>query len=162
MYHGVFLEVYGNVLPRGVVSLCFAMPPVNPSSHVLSLMLCFAQSIYPTDQFKSNYTTPMPFIFAVVVAATFALVALIFFGYDWVVQKRNKELATHAARSKKLVSTLFPGEIGDQLLEQQDIGSKKTPEDSSDSALDKTNASPLAKFYPQTTILFADLVGMYF
>ena len=116
--------------------------------------------------FKDDYTTPMPETFAAVVASTFALVAIVFFVYDWLVQKRNKELAVTAARSDKLVASLFPAEIKEQILKQQD--EQKSPKNKNKSLTSVTNdsgsalfknASPLAKEYPKATILFSDLVG---
>lgn len=96
----------------------------------------------------------MPRTFAIVVAASFTLVALVFFGYDYMVQRRNKELATSAARSNKLVSSLFPGAIKQKVLEQQD-----EPDRFSRTLSTTGGLSPLAQLYRETTILFMDLVG---
>ena len=58
----------------------------------------------------------MPMTFAVVVCSTLFLVAAIFFVYDWIVQRRNQELAASAARSEKVVASLFPGDMKDMVL----------------------------------------------
>ncbi|CAB9497675.1 Receptor-type guanylate cyclase gcy [Seminavis robusta] len=123
--------------------------------------------IYPTDEFKDGYTTALPATFAIVVACTFSLVAIVFFIYDSIVQRRNLELAQDAARSDKLVSSLFPGEIKDILLAQQDVGDIKgrkgaVPGFSGSSGFmnqPDLTSTQLAKAYPHTTVFFGDLAG---
>lgn len=128
--------------------------------------------MYPTDLFRDDYTTALPETFAAVVAVSFMVVAIVFFVYDWLVQRRNKELATTAARSDKLVSSLFPGEIKDRILEEQDIETKtndtsfKHPmmvtqgrENGDSNCAGGGTTRPLAMVYPDTTIMFADLAG---
>ena len=74
------------------------------------------------------------------------------------VQRRNTELATSAARSNKLVSSLFPGEIKERILEQQDISTKKQPRGFTRFE-NEGGMRPLAKVYLETTIMFLDLAG---
>ena len=114
-------------------------------------------------------------------------VAAIFLVYDFFVQRRNRELVKDAVRSDKLVTSLFPGEIKDKILAQQDVsefagtsGNKKgirhlvsnitNASGSNNPAFaanneegsmrdNSANTSPLAKIYSQTTIFFGDLAG---
>ncbi|CAB9499730.1 Receptor-type guanylate cyclase gcy [Seminavis robusta] len=129
----------------------------------------YTMFVYPTDEFKDGYTTALPVMFAVVVACTFSFVAIVFFIYDCFVQRRNLELAQDAARSDMLVSSLFPSEIKDKLLAQQDVGDGKGNghhkggiPDPCDSGIGNRNEggfAHLAKAYPHTTVFFGDLVG---
>ncbi|CAB9507461.1 Receptor-type guanylate cyclase gcy [Seminavis robusta] len=127
----------------------------------------YSMHIYPTDTFKKEYATQMPETFAVTVAATFALVAIVFFVYDYLVQRSNKELTKQAARSDRLVSSLFPRGIKEMILEQQDIPTRKqnktvAASETTDSSIASSNNqqfSPMAQVYSNTTILFADLAG---
>ena len=101
----------------------------------------------------------MPRTFASVVAASFSIATIVFLVYDWFVQRRNKELATSAARSNKLVSSLFPGEIKDRVLAQQDVTEDFRTKGFTRPQSNLATATPLAKVYPSTTVLFMDLNG---
>jgi len=118
----------------------------------------YTLQVFPTDRFKSDYVTFMPAAFDITVAATFIVVASVFFAYDWVIQRRNDELAKTAARSDKLVSSLFPEGIRDQLLEEQELsdhGAGKKSLDGSVATLggERTERRTLAKFYPDASVL---------
>jgi class 3 adenylate cyclase len=155
-------------------------------------MLCVAsniailpcQQIYPSDSFKDAYDTNLPETFAAAIAATFALVVLVFFVYDIMVKRRNDKLVNNAAQSNALVSSLFPGMFRDRVLDERAEKTKKQKEEhqgagptllnrqtnllntflnhggnrQEDLQVDSGNA-PLADLFPETTVMFADLVG---
>lgn len=98
----------------------------------------------------------MPATFAFAVFGTFALVAIVFFLYDWLVQRRNKELAATAARSDKVIASLFPSEMKDMVLAQQTVAGKSGHFKQEEVARKGTR---MAKEYAQTTIFFGDLSG---
>lgn len=52
-------------------------------------------------------------IYAVLVAFTFVVVAIVFVIYDILVQKRNEKIVVTAARSNAIVSSMFPDAIRD-------------------------------------------------
>ena len=116
----------------------------------------YSMHVYPTKTFEKDYTTAMPETFAAVVLASFVLVALVFCVYDWFVKRRNTELVTSAARTDKLVSSLFPSAIKAELLKQQD--QRMSSRNLMGGNLDQTIENRLAQVYPETTIIFADLV----
>jgi hypothetical protein len=99
------------------------------------------------------------------VGGLFVFMAAAFFLYDWFVQTRNKKVIRAAARSNAIVSSLFPSNVRDRLLADQDGGHKHKNlqgflsgrDDTSDDQIFKT--APIAEFYPETTILFADIAG---
>ena len=140
----------------------------------------YSFDIYPTSTFKEEYLTNLPVILAVVVLSTFLFVALSFFMYDWFVQSRNNKVVKTAASSNAIVSSMFPSQIRDQLLEQQKqeqealIAEKKRkkkarPEDEfrmsgvhaspnvdgDGDTLAKSGGRQIADFYPETTIMFS-------
>ena len=129
----------------------------------------YSMHIYPTEEFESDYTTPMPLTFSLAVLGTFVLVAVVVLVYDWMVQRRHRELVSTAARSNKLVSSLFPGDMKDRILEQQDgsesFGSSRGKMFKRKGSFQVANEdceepySPLAKLYPETSIMFGDLEG---
>ena len=63
----------------------------------------------------------MPLTFALVVCCTFIIVAVVFFVYDWCVKRRNKELVKTAVQSHKVVASLFPGEMKNEVLARQSV-----------------------------------------
>jgi hypothetical protein len=66
------------------------------------------QSIYPTQAYRDSFATSRtPKIFAVTVAVTFILVALVFAVYDYLVNERNKKVVENAARTNAIVTQLY-------------------------------------------------------
>mmetsp|Transcript_30507 Transcript_30507/g.63695 ORF Transcript_30507/g.63695 Transcript_30507/m.63695 type:complete len:203 (+) Transcript_30507:715-1323(+) len=126
--------------------------------------------IYPTSTFEDEYTSSLPTILAIVVGCTFVFMALSFFVYDFFVQSRNRVVVGAAASSNALVSSMFPEQIRDQLLEQQKreqaskhkrgphegIAFSKNAEgmknDEAEPSLQNDLGLPIADFYPETTI----------
>ena len=68
-------------------------------------------------------TTPLNFAYAV--AGTFLAITITFFIYDGFVRRRNKVIVKAAARSNKIVASLFPSNVRDRLLAED--GLKKKP-----------------------------------
>lgn len=123
------------------------------------------QIIYPTSKFQAIFQSRTPEIFAAVVALTFFLVALVFVVYDKFVQHRNTKIIATAARSNAVVSAMFPGRFRDQVLAE---GQKSSNGGSTKSSKMKDflaggelgeHGKPLAEFFLDTTIMFADIVG---
>ena len=110
-------------------------------------------------------------MFAAAVAATFGLVALVFFVYDIMVNQRNENLVNNAAQSHAIINGLFPGQIRDRLLENN----KKAKKQSSTNPVslksflnvdhkgenEKSAAKPLADLFLETTCCFCDIVGKF-
>jgi class 3 adenylate cyclase len=142
--------------------------------HLAHGYLSSLQSIYPSAAFEGAYQTNTPRNFAFVVALTFVLVAVVFFIYDIFVQKRNEKLISSAAKSNAIVSSLFPDNIRDRLIGQNDTTTKKgTPYHLKSFLLDgggetkggnggdggNKTSKPLADLFLETTIMFADICG---
>jgi class 3 adenylate cyclase len=105
---------------------------------------------------------------------TFLLVAIVFFIYDIFVQKRNEKLISSAAKSNAIVSSLFPDNIRERLMGQNDTTTqKRTPSHLKSFLLDgggdtkcgnsgdggNKTSKPLADLFLETTIMFADICG---
>jgi Adenylate and Guanylate cyclase catalytic domain len=85
------------------------------------------------------------------------------------VQDRNKKVVGAAARSNAIVSSLFPEAVRERLMEQQNNDAKsrnlKGFLAADKSALNKDAKSmlfqtkPIADLFPETTIIFADIVN---
>ena len=121
----------------------------------------FSFHIYPTDTFEDEYKSELPVILAVVVGSTFFFMLATFMTYDWFVQRRNRKVVAAAAQANSVVASMFPTEIKEKLLQQ-----KKQEQEAKDNLAAWKNKSffpeeqkTIADFYPETTILFADIVG---
>lgn len=122
----------------------------------------YKMSIYPSQMFEESYYTNTPEMFAVIVALTFGMVAVVFFIYDAFVNKRNDKLIHNAARSNAIVTSLFPGKMRDRVLEDTNLrfGTKhKMKNFLNDGKENEGESKPLADLFLETTILFADITG---
>jgi len=114
------------------------------------------QHIFPGEEFEATYETHTPIIYAIVLVVTFLVVIAVFIIYDKLVYKRNEKMIGSAARSNAIVSSLFPGNIRDRLMAQGTDGDSES--DGMGQLVDRSS-KPLADFFLETTVLFADIVG---
>eukprot|EP00934_Nitzschia_sp_Nitz4_P009323 Nitzschia sp. Nitz4//scaffold136_size62208//4385//8376//NITZ4_006361-RA/size62208-augustus-gene-0.5-mRNA-1//-1//CDS//3329535597//9313//frame0 len=129
----------------------------------------YSMRIYASDDFSSSLEERIPVIFAIAVAGFFGMVAAVFFTYDVFVQRRNEALVNNAARSNAIVSSLFPSNIRDRLLninqQPADIRKKsgalglKGFMSGEMEAQDDANSKPLADLFLECTVMFADIAG---
>ena len=93
----------------------------------------------------------------------------IFLLYDLLVRQRNNKLVNRAARSNEIVSSMFPEVLQEKIFAQSSNknqtfrGSsnqiKTLHEEGGLNEILMDNKAPLAEIYPETTVLFADVVG---
>lgn len=119
-----------------------------------NLTLLVAQSLYPSTDFKAMYDSDTPEVFAYRFALAFAFIAVTFFIYDILVQRRNFKLVTNAANSNAIVSSMIPRTFRDRYSSQlTDYMRNPTAKLSSDSG-----CAPLADLFLEATVVFADVV----
>ncbi|KAL7562526.1 hypothetical protein ACA910_008233 [Epithemia clementina (nom. ined.)] len=157
--------------------LDFAWPSGLPES-VGSQVAFYRYRFYPTGELSDRYRTSLPVVMAVVVAAIFLAVALTFFMYDRFVRSRNVKVVNAAVRSNRIVSSLFPSNVRDRLLAEQEENEKiEAEQQGTQTRLKKFLATdsptsrdmetenimfktqPIADLFPETTIMFADIAG---
>lgn len=129
------------------------------------------QHIYPSKAFEDTWTSNNPKFTALVIAIAFAIVIAVFFVYDLFVQIRNDKLVEKAARTNAIVSSLFPSNIRDKVLMEQErapaasghSGQRTLRAFMTDGKTPTPTAgfttAPMADLFLDTTILFADIVG---
>ena len=78
----------------------------------------FEMRIYPSTELQSKFQTNKPIFFTAVVVAIFALTSLMFLVYDLLVQRRQKRVLTSALRSNAIVSSLFPEQVKERLMDE--------------------------------------------
>jgi Adenylate and Guanylate cyclase catalytic domain len=106
-----------------------------------------------------GFTTSKPIIFALSAAAFILFPFAAFLAYDRKVTRQQEEILSTANRSHAIVSSLFPSNVRDKLYSNQD------PNSNASNSLATTNNNltalmgpPIAELYPETTVLFADMV----
>lgn len=111
---------------------------------------------YPSKIMESEYKTQNPMIFTVSVMLIFAFALVVFYFYDAKVDSRQKTVMQTATHSSAIVSSLFPSEVRDRLYP---IAEEKFDYKVLGNSSTRPSDSPIAHLYPDTTVLFADLVG---
>ena len=102
--------------------------------------------------------------------STFLLVAVAFFIYDLMVQRRNEKIVMNAARSNAIVSSLFPSQIRDRLIGANNEGNAvihKSPTNlkaflnkkGTGNDNESFDTKPLADLFLEVSVIFAGIVG---
>ncbi|CAB9497986.1 Receptor-type guanylate cyclase gcy [Seminavis robusta] len=137
----------------------------NPEAYTAPGHCLYTLSIYPSTKFEQAYDTNTPEVYAAIVAVTFVCVAIVFYVYDLLVQRRNEKIVINAAKSNAIVTQLFPGKMRDQVIEQNagTIGAARGKANLRSFVAGQSDGmstdKPLAELYLETTILIADISG---
>lgn len=104
--------------------------------------------------------------FIVALASLFGVVTACFYLYDRSVRRRTEMIVSNAARANAIVTSMFPGQFRDQILEDQENENKngsgaKSKINTFLENMDnqKVGTKPLADLFLETTVLMADIVG---
>ncbi|CAB9515758.1 Receptor-type guanylate cyclase gcy [Seminavis robusta] len=146
----------------------------------------YSMTIYPTAEWSEPYFTDNPKIYMAAVVSCFLLTTVVFIIYDCLVQKRNRTVMHTANRTSQIVSSLFPSNVRDRLMEEIEPEEKKpkqmswpkaselartftSPSDELPSPRNSLNSlmtserifgsQPIADLFPDVTVMFADMVG---
>mmetsp|Transcript_21569 Transcript_21569/g.53327 ORF Transcript_21569/g.53327 Transcript_21569/m.53327 type:complete len:1140 (+) Transcript_21569:1556-4975(+) len=141
----------------------------------------FILTVHATNEFIEQWQRDDSYFSALSVVGIFGFTALVFFTYDYYVQRRNRTVTNTAARSTAIVSSLFPKNVAAQMMEeakqpstanrgnrtsamsdavQQLVGtSSSTPQPNASALKASKKAAPIADLFEQTTIMFADIAG---
>lgn len=140
----------------------------------------YTMSIYPSDVMKSDFTSQNGAIALISVLLIFAFTSFVFVMYDYSVERRQGKLMESAVHSSAIVDSLFPSTVRNQLYDAQaekqkrkrrkqagsDLGGETTASAIDDNSMNSSsvlsqvlNQGSIAQVYPDTTIIFADIVG---
>ena len=107
--------------------------PSNPNGHSETSMTnvpngecSYTYHTYATKEFEDRYRSRLPLTVTLVVAATFAVMTITFMVYDFFVYVRNEKVIGHATRTNAIVSSLFPAQVKQQLLQEEENAKRKT------------------------------------
>jgi len=81
--------------------------------------------VYPSGDFEETYQTSEPLIYAVVIASIFIFTCLVFLGYDWLVEYRQRKVMDKAVKSTAVVTSLFPEAVHDRLFDNDNNTNKR-------------------------------------
>jgi hypothetical protein len=119
--------------------------------------------VYPSATLRASYETNKSAVYTSVVALAFVVTAFLLIIYDKMITRRQDKTMSSAIRTSNLVSSMFPEAVRDRLMEDALQNEGKT------SVFDaKSNPSslgggfktrPIADFFPEVTIMFADISG---
>jgi hypothetical protein len=73
--------------------------------------------IFATKDFEDEYRSSLPIALTLVVTTTFAFMIFTFLVYDGFVRQRNNKVVGHATRSNAIVTSLFPSNVRERLME---------------------------------------------
>mmetsp|Transcript_22665 Transcript_22665/g.50613 ORF Transcript_22665/g.50613 Transcript_22665/m.50613 type:complete len:1177 (+) Transcript_22665:27-3557(+) len=134
----------------------------------------YTVSTYPSEKMKNQHVTNQPLIFTLVVVSISIFTALVFVGYDKLVSRRQQMVMKTAVQSTTIVSSLFPSNVRDRLLEG-DVNTPKVADklpgnmfqpnktrlrtflNNGEPSTDSNK--PIADLFTDTTVLFADIAG---
>lgn len=125
---------------------------------------------------RDDYKTTDPIVFTIVAVSIFLFTSIVFLGYDFLNQTRQRRIMTSAIQTNALVSNLFPNVVRDRIL-KTDAGGAVAKEasgetqklrlksylrdDDKHATTEGSQSSPIAEFFAQTTVLFAGkLIGV--
>jgi class 3 adenylate cyclase len=117
-----------------------------------------------------------PLMYAMMVVFVLVFTSVIFGVYDSIVERRQRKVAQTAVESTAVIHSLFPSNVRDRLLQQQQqehdtsalvLGGRsglKHPAraflNNGDRTMGNNRSSPpIADLFPFTTVLFADIAG---
>jgi hypothetical protein len=120
--------------------------------------------VYPSQDMESQYVTNTPYLYAAVVFSVFIFTSAVFLLYDFLVEHRQSIVMDNAATSGAIVSSLFPSNVRDRLLEEEEVRqSKKIQVDAGSSSETATSSPriglPIADKFEDCSVLFADIAG---
>eukprot|EP00526_Cylindrotheca_closterium_P004007 CAMPEP_0113645796 /NCGR_PEP_ID=MMETSP0017_2-20120614/24155_1 /TAXON_ID=2856 /ORGANISM="Cylindrotheca closterium" /LENGTH=1160 /DNA_ID=CAMNT_0000557583 /DNA_START=12 /DNA_END=3494 /DNA_ORIENTATION=- /assembly_acc=CAM_ASM_000147 len=128
----------------------------------------FDLDIYPSDDFRASFDPTDPSIYAGLIVVAFVFFGAIFFLYDRFTKNRQKKLQEQAKRAEAIVTSVFPEGVGLRLIQQahQEATNPQSSKKMLNSFLSKNDMTganlrrkPIADLFPNTTVMFADIVG---
>ena len=146
------------------------------------LYCSYSLSIHATAEYEEEFKTNKPLWVTMIVVLVFLFTAMVFVLYDFFVQRRQNKVLTTAQQTTAIVTSLFPKNVVKKMLEvdnqkhTQVSGKDKLKNffdsnDNGDSSKDAQKGTengeaggifktkPIADFFPETTIMFGDIVG---
>ena len=123
--------------------------------------------IHALRDFPDDYGDFFKYIMTICIAASFALMGGVFYGFDKQTQVQDEKMARLAAQSNTVLASLFPSNVRGRMfnnqwedkVEGEDLDGFPSPYDGISEGVSTGADNVIADLYPGTTILFADIAG---
>jgi hypothetical protein len=119
--------------------------------------------VYPSAAFRATYETSKPAVYTCVILLAFVVTAVLLIIYDTMITRRHGKLMRTAIRTSNLVASMFPENVRDRLMEEGIRDEGKTSVFNGQGGLSSGGegfkTKPIADFFPEVTIMFADISG---
>jgi hypothetical protein len=109
--------------------------------------------VYPSAAFRASYDTNKPAIYTCGITLAFIVTGVLLIIYDRMISRRQEKTMDSAIRTSNLISSMFPENVRDRLMEDAMQDEGKT------SVGGGIKTRPIADFFPEATIIFADIAG---
>eukprot|EP00977_Amphora_coffeiformis_P010557 scaffold2482_cov166-Amphora_coffeaeformis.AAC.23 len=123
----------------------------------------YSVKVYPSRDLEGEYVTMGPYLYAGLLFFIFLFTTGIFLLYNLFVEKRQQIVLDTAVKTTAVVKSLFPANVRDRLIEEAGMNTgaemKAHPFMNRGDRENEKSSKPIADFFPETTILFADMVG---
>jgi len=126
-------------------------------------------STYPSLKMKNVHHSNNPAIYSAIAVGIFAFTAIFFLCYDKLVSVRQQKVMMTAIQSTTIVSSLFPANVRDRLLDANGDGNHAGPMFQPTKSRLRTflndgepsdgSNKPIADLFTDTTVMFADIAG---
>ncbi|CAB9507181.1 Receptor-type guanylate cyclase gcy [Seminavis robusta] len=162
------------------VVLPFRDPSRQSGTETVDKECDYSYHIYATKEFEEEFQSHHPWALMLIMATTFAIMIITFIIYDRFNTKRNEKVVGHATKTNAIVSSLFPSDVKNRLLEEEEEKKRQlqksadpvsnflnTAEMQTSGLLEGdegssnpiTKSDPIANLYPDCTVYFADIAG---
>ncbi|KAL3937632.1 MAG: hypothetical protein SGBAC_007306, partial [Bacillariaceae sp.] len=120
--------------------------------------------LYPTKDFQFKFLTQSALYSSGVVVLIFCFTTIVFLVYDFFVKQRQRVVMDRIMRQDAIVSDVFPSAIRDRLYNKRILDTSYESQHDLSPSMDFRTSSiigsaPLADLFPNTTVVFADIVG---
>jgi hypothetical protein len=136
--------------------------PLAQYKTIVEGMCVHELKIYPFASFRASYETNKPAVYTSVIVLAFCVTAILLIVYDRMVTRRQEKTMHSAIRTSNLVSSMFPENVRDRLMEAALEEGKNAALDGKggpSSGVGAYKTRPIADFFPEATIMFADMSG---
>jgi len=117
--------------------------------------------VFPSNELQSAYKSNEPLTYTLVIIAIFVFAIIVFCVYDYYVTHRQLSTEQKANKSRAIIKELFPGSVADQLFDNGNTGKNNKGGDDYITSADDSGLPmrSIAEFYPEATVVFADIAG---
>jgi hypothetical protein len=97
------------------------LSPYSQGKTIQSANICtYDLHVYPSQALLDSYKTRVPMVYTTIIGCVFFVIALAFFIFNRYIQLRNHKVVLAAAKSNKIVSTIFPSNVRDRLFNNEE------------------------------------------